>query len=205
MEKFIPRAARQKDLSNEKKFNNVFVKNFGFKMDKEDLEKLFGQFGEIISCVVMKKKETDESRGFGFVCFKDFKDAEKAVAKMNGHVLESNGLILTVNRAQKKSERNAELRRDYELIKIKRMRLYQGVNLYVKNLDDTMTDVELRELFEPFGSIASVKVIFFFNFLLCKIFRSCSLKRINAPRALDLFALRSPMMLLRLSLSLTTK
>lgn len=34
----------------------------------------------------------------------------------------------------------------------------QGVNLYVKNLDDTIDDERLRKEFSPFGMITSTKV-----------------------------------------------
>lgn len=65
-----------------------------------------------------------------------------------------------MGRAQKKAERQQELKRKFEQYKIERMNRYQGVNLYVKNLDDTIDDERLRKEFSVFGTITSAKVIF---------------------------------------------
>ncbi|KAL3679252.1 hypothetical protein R1sor_022208 [Riccia sorocarpa] len=64
-----------------------------------------------------------------------------------------------VGRAQKKSEREAELRAKFEQERKERIEKYQGVNLYLKNLDDTVDDDKLRELFNEFGTITSCKIM----------------------------------------------
>ena len=56
-------------------------------------------------------------------------------------------------------ERQAELKRKFEQLKQERISRYQGVNLYIKNLDDTINDEKLRKEFSPFGSITSAKVM----------------------------------------------
>lgn len=37
----------------------------------ETLRNYFSQYGEVVDCVIMKDKATNQSRGFGFVKFKD--------------------------------------------------------------------------------------------------------------------------------------
>merc|ERR1712243_183897 len=44
-------------------------------------------------------------------------------------------------------------------LKLERLNRYQGVNLYVKNLDDTIDDERLRKEFAPYGTITSAKVM----------------------------------------------
>jgi len=64
-----------------------------------------------------------------------------------------------VGRAQKRGERQAELKKKFEMMKIERMNRYQGVNLYIKNLDDTIDDERLRKEFSPYGTITSARVM----------------------------------------------
>uniref|UniRef100_A0AAR2IQ55 Polyadenylate-binding protein n=1 Tax=Pygocentrus nattereri TaxID=42514 RepID=A0AAR2IQ55_PYGNA len=132
-------------------FTNVYIKNFGEDFDSE---KLFA--GKTLSVRVMTD-ERGRSRGFGFVNFENHNDAQKAVAEMNGKEL--NGKILYVGRAQKRLERQGELKRKFEQIKQERLNRYQGVNLYVKNLDDGVDDDKLRKEFSPYGTITSAKVM----------------------------------------------
>lgn len=82
----------------------------------------------------------------------------QAVDEMNGK--DFNGRQVYVGRAQKKGERQTELKRKFEQMKQDRMTRYQGVNLYVKNLDDGLDDERLRKEFSPFGTITSAKVTF---------------------------------------------
>ncbi|KAF1610671.1 UNVERIFIED_CONTAM: Polyadenylate-binding protein 4, partial [Eudyptes robustus] len=85
------------------------------------------------------KDHEGKSKGFGFVSFENPEDAEKAVNELNNQEIPESDVKLTVCRAQKKAEREAELSRVYEQLKAERMQRYQGVNLYVKNLDETVT------------------------------------------------------------------
>merc|ERR1711868_159294 len=72
---------------------------------------------------------------------------------------EIEGKALYVGRAQKKAERQQEHKKKFEQLKMERLNRYQGVNLYVKNLDDTIDDERLRQEFTPYGTITSAKVM----------------------------------------------
>ena len=75
------------------------------------------------------------------------------------HGREWNGLKLYAARAQNKAERQMDLKSRFEKKKSERISRYQGVNLYVKNLDDTIDDGRLREEFSVYGTITSAKVM----------------------------------------------
>lgn len=153
---FFIRRQERESANGTPKFFNVYVKNLPEKFTDDDLKNEFGAFGEITSAVVMKD-ENGNSRGFGFVNFKDSSAAASAVEKCNGKAL--NDRVLYVGKAQKKAEREAELKAKYEQERSGRMEKLQGCNLYLKNLDDTVNDDRLKELFRPFGTIISCKVM----------------------------------------------
>ncbi|XP_078124024.1 polyadenylate-binding protein 1A isoform X1 [Sander vitreus] len=155
--RFKSRKEREAELgARAKEFTNVYVKNFGEDMDDEKLREVFSKYGNSMSIRVMID-DSGKSRGFGFVSFERHEDAQKAVDEMNGK--EFNGKLIYVGRAQKKVERQTELKRKFEQMKQDRMTRYQGVNLYVKNLDDGIDDERLRKEFTPFGTITSAKVM----------------------------------------------
>ncbi|KAF7465289.1 Hypothetical predicted protein [Marmota monax] len=155
--RFKSRKEREAELgAKAKEFTNVYIKNFGEEIDDESLKELFSQFGKTLSVKVMRDP-SGKSKGFGFVSYEKHEDANKAVEEMNGK--EISGKVIFVGRAQKKVERQAELKRKFEQLKQERISRYQGVNLYIKNLDDTIDDEKLRKEFSPFGSITSAKVM----------------------------------------------
>ncbi|CAJ1976880.1 unnamed protein product [Sphenostylis stenocarpa] len=149
---FVRRQAR---TNGSPKFTNVYVKNLSETFTDEDLTKLFGSYGTITSATIMKDVN-GKSRCFGFVNFQNPDSAAAAVESLNGST--TNDKILYVARAQKKAEREAELKAKIEQERMIRYEKLQGANLYLKNLDDNLTTEKLKDLFSEFGAITSCKV-----------------------------------------------
>ncbi|XP_067928551.1 polyadenylate-binding protein 1-like [Watersipora subatra] len=155
--RFMSRKERIEQMGDKvKKFTNVYVKNLPEEMNDEQLTELFTKYGTVVSAKVMTG-EDGKVKGFGFVSFETADAAEECVTEMNGD--ETLGRKLYVGRAQKKAERQAELRDRFERLKMERINRYQGVNLYVKNLDDNIDDERLRKEFSQYGNITSAKVM----------------------------------------------
>ncbi|OWM70855.1 polyadenylate-binding protein 2-like [Punica granatum] len=152
---FLRKQERESAL-NKTKFNNVYVKNLSETATDEDLKQIFGEYGTITSAVVMRDGD-GKSKCFGFVNFEDADDAAKAVEALNGKKFDEKEWY--VGRAQKKSERELELKAKFEQSMKETVDKYQGLNLYVKNLDDSIDDDKLKELFSEFGTVTSCKVM----------------------------------------------
>ncbi|KAJ2156923.1 Protein phosphatase PP2A regulatory subunit B [Coemansia sp. RSA 552] len=152
-----PRSERNSQLETLRaQFTNVYIKNLAPEVDDAELEKLFAGYGEITSAHVQRDEEGN-SRKFGFVNFKDHEAALNAVQEL--HESDFHGEKLFVSRAQKKFERERELRNQYEQAKLEKLTKYQGVNLYIKNFDEDIDDDKLRQEFAPYGVITSAKVM----------------------------------------------
>jgi len=137
-------------------FTNVFVKNLAGETTKEQFEQFFGKFGKITSSMITQTKD-DATKAFGFINFAAPEEAVAAIEQANG--AELNGKKLFVSRAQKREEREKELRDRFEQLKQERQKKYAGVNLYVKNLSDETDDEKLTAEFSKYGSITSAKIM----------------------------------------------
>nr|XP_043635589.1 polyadenylate-binding protein 2-like [Erigeron canadensis] len=153
--RFLRKQERDSTLGRTK-FNNVYVKNVSETTTDEDLKKTFGEYGTITSAVIMRDSD-GKSKGFGFVNFDSADDAANAVDALNGKKFDEKEWF--VGKAQKKSEREVELKNRFEQTAKEAIDKFQGVNLYVKNLDDTIDDEKLKELFSEYGTITSCKVM----------------------------------------------
>jgi len=152
---FVSRKERKTEESP--KWTNIYIKHLDKSIDEEKLKELFSPFGKITSAVIMRDEKTNESKGFGFINFETHEEAEAALA-LNEKEIE--GKQLYVGRAQKKSEREHALKEMFQKLQAERMSKYQGVNLYVKNLEDSVDDEILRKEFSRFGgTITSAKVM----------------------------------------------
>lgn len=148
---------RQSKLDEMKaQFTNLYIKNLDLEVTQEEFEELFNKYGDVTSAIIQVDEE-GRSKGFGFVNYATHDEAQRAVDNL--HDIEVKGKKLFVSRAQKKAEREEELRRSYEQAKMEKLSKYAGVNLYVKNLEDDVDDEKLRAEFEPFGTITSCKVM----------------------------------------------
>ncbi|KAI0192062.1 hypothetical protein EV127DRAFT_54291 [Xylaria flabelliformis] len=153
----IPKKDRQSKFEEMKaNFTNVYVKNISTDASDDDFRDLFEKYGDVTSSSLARDSE-GKSRGFGFVNFTTHESAAKAVDELNGK--DFHGQDLYVGRAQKKHEREEELRKSYEAARQEKANKYQGVNLYIKNLDDEVDDDKLRQMFSEYGPITSAKVM----------------------------------------------
>lgn len=73
---------------------NIYVANVNFRATEEELKKLFAQFGEVSSVKILKDRETNRSRGFGFVEMPDDDQARTAINSLNGSEFAQRNLVV---------------------------------------------------------------------------------------------------------------
>ncbi|XP_060640794.1 cold-inducible RNA-binding protein isoform X2 [Anolis sagrei] len=80
----------------------LFVGGLSFDTNEQSLEQVFSKYGQISEVVVVKDRETQRSRGFGFVTFENIDDAKDAMMAMNGKSVD--GRQIRVDQAGKSSD-----------------------------------------------------------------------------------------------------
>jgi len=169
---FVNRQERDKpEITN---FTNLYVKNFPDAWEEGKLKTMFEEYGKITSIAL---KQDKKGRKFAFVNMDSPEEASKVIAALHckedyrtPEEIERTKELPPVpeefykfycQRAQLKSERSRDLKDKFKsaATATNGTGSHLGVNLYVKNLDDEMTDKGLQDLFTPFGQITSAKVM----------------------------------------------
>jgi RNA recognition motif-containing protein len=76
---------------------NLFVSNLGEQITEESLRAVFATYGEVHSSVIMRDQISGLSKCFGFVDMPHQNEAQAAIHKINGSVL--NGRSVSVEPA----------------------------------------------------------------------------------------------------------
>lgn len=132
----------------------LFVKNLNFSTDEESLKKIFSRIGGVRKAEIARKRNMKDpshplSMGFGFVEFttpqmtlQALKDLQHT--ELEGHRLE---LKLSHRTVPEKSDRKTAEKKEQKSAKI-----------MVRNIPFEATQKEVRELFQTFGQLKTVRL-----------------------------------------------
>src|SRR5262249_53269813 len=82
----------------------LYVGNLAYNVTETDLEALFTPFGTVQSAQIIVDRDTNRSKGFGFVEMDTDAQAQAAIEGLNGR--EHGGRNLTVNEAKPREPRS---------------------------------------------------------------------------------------------------
>ncbi len=98
--------------------NKLYVGNLDYSVTGDQLQELFAKAGTVVSSVVIMDRQTNRSKGFGFVEMDSPESAKKAIEMF--HEQEYQGRKMTVNEARPMQPRqdfrprqNFQSRKDY--------------------------------------------------------------------------------------------
>ncbi len=75
-----------------------YVGNLNFQITEQELNEIFCEFGTVTETVLIRDRETQRPRGFGFVTMSNAEEGKLAITAMHGKNLD--GRDLTVNEAK---------------------------------------------------------------------------------------------------------
>lgn len=120
------------------------MQNLDKAIDHKALHGIFSPFGKIISCKV-EADARGESKGYGYVQYKNEEDANKAMQKLHGTILYGK----EVQAVPYVSKQEREMSMDKS----------KFTNVFVKNMSASADEADLRSVFGEFGAITSVAVM----------------------------------------------
>ncbi|MCX8143652.1 MAG: RNA-binding protein [Bacteroidia bacterium] len=82
---------------------NIFVSNISFKVRENSLRELFSQYGTVERVKIVKDRETQRSKGYGFVEMPNDDEARRAIEALNGYVHFERPLIVSEARGRQEN------------------------------------------------------------------------------------------------------
>jgi len=107
------------------------------RISESELGRMFEPYGTVEHVKLMLDRRTHVSMGYGFVRFASIESTDRAIAALNGTPIDNKTLRVSHSRPPTAQE----------------------TNLYVGNIEPTVTREALAKLFAPFGKVIEAKVL----------------------------------------------
>lgn len=125
----------------------LFVRNLSWFTDDNELRAYFEQFGPTERCEVARDRETNKSRGFGFVTFENLEDCEKSLAVE--HELNDRAIYAQISVPRERPpQRQFDDDREMETHK-----------LYCGNLPESVGSMDLGQHFQELAEVVDATVM----------------------------------------------
>uniref|UniRef100_I3KCE3 RNA-binding protein 28 n=1 Tax=Oreochromis niloticus TaxID=8128 RepID=I3KCE3_ORENI len=140
--------------------HTIFVGSLPDSASNERLEEIFSEIGPVKKCFVVRDKETEKCRGFGFVTYSMEEDAQRALKEIKEY--DGQKLSLTVAKSKikdknKKAPTEAGTAPKENQQKGSKKKLLKA-RLIIRNLSFKCTEDHLKEVFAKFGTVVEVKI-----------------------------------------------
>ncbi|XP_059421219.1 RNA-binding protein 28-like [Carassius carassius] len=151
----------------------LFVRRLPATATNEQLTEVFSEIGPLKNCFVVRDRETEKCRGFGYVTFSMEEDAQRAIKEVK--VYESEKIFVTVAKKKpdnKKKKKKVKTEEDSEDTKkpeeptesksppkstgVKKIKL--KARLIIRNLSFKCEEDDLRQIFSKFGTVIEAKI-----------------------------------------------
>ena len=76
----------------------LYVGGLAYSVTDAQLQQLFASHGTVESATIIMDRDTDRSRGYGFVEMSTQEEAEKAITALNGSVHEGRNLKVNISK-----------------------------------------------------------------------------------------------------------
>lgn len=83
----------------------LLIRNLPRTLSEKELRELFESYGQVQSCTLVTEKDSEKSKGFGFIEMPKVGDAKSAMKNLNGKNIDGNKI--RVKKAEQKNDNEA--------------------------------------------------------------------------------------------------
>jgi nucleolin len=123
--------------------SKLFVRNLSWSVTEDELSQLFAQLGSVVSIKIPINHQTGRSRGFAFVEMSTPEEAQQVITQFNDTVLHERPIMVMEQSEQAQKPQTAAPK---------------NPKLFIKNICPTVTEDQVKALFEQAGQVVSIKI-----------------------------------------------